>query len=49
MQNDECEIIDIQIASEAMAVTPLLDYSRPFEDMKPYLDREELEEQMVRE
>ncbi|MCW8821070.1 MAG: thiamine pyrophosphate-binding protein [Sulfurovum sp.] len=47
MQNDECEIIDIQIASEAMVVTPLLDYNRPFEDMKPYLDREELEEQMV--
>lgn len=47
MRNDECEIIDIQLVGESMAVTPLLDYSRPFEDMCPYLDRDELEEQMV--
>jgi len=47
MENDECEIIDIQLVGETMAVTPLLDYSRPFEDMSPYLDRAELEEQMV--
>ncbi len=47
MQNNHCEIIEILLTGEAMAVTPLLDYSRPFEDMSPYLDREELEEQMV--
>jgi acetolactate synthase-1/2/3 large subunit len=49
MENDDPEIIDIQLAREAMTVTPLLDYSRPFEDMSPYLDRKELEAQMVRE
>lgn len=48
MQNDECEIIDIQIEGKEMAVTPLLDYSRPFEDMSPYLDRDELKEQMIK-
>ena len=47
MQNDAPEIIDIQISGEDMTVTPLLDYSRAFEDMSPYLDREELEEQMI--
>ena len=47
MQNNDCEIIDIQIAGKEMTVSPLLDYSRPFEDMSPYLDREELEEQMI--
>lgn len=47
MQNDDCEIIDIQLSGEAMTATPLLDYSRSFEDMSPYLGREELEEQMV--
>jgi acetolactate synthase-1/2/3 large subunit len=47
MQNDECEIIEILLPGEAMTVTPTLDYSRPYEDMSPYLDRQELEEQMV--
>lgn len=49
MQNNELEIIDILLPGEAMTASPLLDYSRPFEDMAPYLDREELEEQMIRE
>ncbi len=48
MQNNDPEIIDIQLHREAMTVRPLLDYSRPYEDMIPYLDREELEDQMVR-
>ena len=47
MQNDECEIIEILLEGEAMTVTPTLDYSRPYEDMSPHLDRQELEEQMV--
>ena len=48
MENDDCEVIEIQVLGESMAVTPLLDYSRPFEDMSPYLDRKELEEQMIK-
>ncbi len=47
MQNDDCEIIEILLQGEAMTVTPTLDYSRPYEDMSPHLDRQELEEQMV--
>ena len=47
MKNDNPEVIEIQLTGKSMAVTPLLDYSRPYEDMTPYLDREELEEQMV--
>ena len=47
MENNDCEVIEVLINGDAMAATPLLDYSRPFEDMIPYLSREELEEQMV--
>ena len=47
MQNDESEIIEILLQGEEMTVTPTLDYSRPYEDMSPHLDRQELEEQMV--
>jgi len=46
MQNNDCEIIEIQLIGKSMAVSPLLDYSRPFEDMSPHLDRNELKEQM---
>lgn len=48
MQSDICEVIEIQIVGESMAVSPLLDYSRAFEDMSPYLERVELEEQMIK-
>lgn len=48
MENDDGEVIEIQVLGESMAVSPLLDYSRPFEDMSPYLDRKELEEQMIK-
>ena len=47
MNNDDCEIIEIKLEREEMVVSPLLDYSRPFEDMLPYLEREELKEQMM--
>jgi len=47
MQSDACEVVEIQLSTESMAVSPLLDYSRAFEDMSPYLDREELKDQMV--
>jgi acetolactate synthase-1/2/3 large subunit len=46
MQSNECGVIEIQLTGKSMAVSPLLDYSRPFEDMSPYLDRDELQEQM---
>jgi len=46
MSSNSPELIEIQLSNESMAVSPLLDYSRPFEDMKPHLDREELKEQM---
>ena len=49
MQNDNPELIEIRLLGKDMRVSPLLDYSRPYEDMSPYLDREELKEQMIRE
>lgn len=48
MQNDTCEVIEFQLSGKEMAVSPLLDYTRPFEDMSPHLDRAELAEQMVK-
>jgi len=47
LKNNDPEMVDIHLVGDSMAVTPLLDYSRPFEDMRPHLDREELEEQMA--
>ena len=47
LQNDDCEIFDIQLEGSLTTVEPRLDFNRPFEDMSPYLDRAELEEQMV--
>lgn len=47
MNNDNCEIIDIHLSGKSMTVTPLLDYSRSFEDMSPYLEREELAKHMI--
>ena len=47
MQNEECEIVDIQIDADLTTVEPRLDFNRSFEDMRPYLDKEELDEQMI--
>ena len=47
LQNDDCEIIDIQLEGSMTTVEPRLDFNRSFEDMSPYLSREELEERMV--
>lgn len=47
MNNDNCEIIDIHLSGKSMTVTPLLDYSRSFEDMSPYLERGELAKHMI--
>ncbi len=46
LQNDKPEIVEIIIPSKKMAVSPLLDYSRPFEDMMPHLDEDELKKLM---
>ncbi|WP_456383344.1 thiamine pyrophosphate-binding protein, partial [Hydrogenimonas sp.] len=37
MQNDDPEIFEFIIPGEKMTVSPLLDYSRPYEDMMPHL------------
>ena len=47
LQNDECEIIDIRIEADTTTVEPRLDFNRSFEDMRPYLSEEEMNEQMV--
>lgn len=47
LQNDESELIDVQVDAEMTTVEPRMDFNRSFEDMRPYLDREELEEQMT--
>jgi len=47
MQTEECEIVDIQIDADLTTVEPRLDFNRAFEDMRPYLDKEELEKHMI--
>ena len=46
LQNNDCELIDIHIEGDMTTVEPRLDFNREFEDMRPYLGKEELEEQM---
>jgi len=46
MESNRAEIIEIQLSGKETEVSPLLDYSRPFEDMTPHLNRDELREQM---
>jgi len=45
--NDNSEIIDIQLDESKDLVEPVIASGRPMEDMAPFLDREELEKQMV--
>ncbi len=47
LQNNECEIIDIRVNADNTTVEPRLDFNRSFEDMRPYLSEEEMDEQMV--
>ncbi len=47
LQDEKAEMIDIQIPADLTTVEPRLDFNRSFEDMRPYLDREELEDLMV--
>jgi len=49
MESNRAEIIEIQLSGKETEVSPLLDYSRPFEDMTPHLNRDELREQMSME
>ncbi|RUM44161.1 MAG: thiamine pyrophosphate-binding protein [Hydrogenimonas sp.] len=46
LESNTSELIEIMITGEMMCVTPRLDYSRPFEDMSPYLDKEILQSHM---
>ncbi len=47
LENDASELIDIQLSDSKHLVEPRLAGNRPMEDMAPFLDREELEKQMV--
>lgn len=47
LSTDEAELIDIQISGEMTTVEPRLDFNRSFEDMRPYLERDELKKQML--
>jgi len=46
LENDEPELLDIQISGEMTTVEPRLNFNRSFEDMRPYLERDELKKQM---
>ncbi len=47
LQNNDFELIDIRIEADTTTVEPRLDFNRSFEDMRPYLSEEEMNEQMV--
>ena len=47
LKNDEAQIIDIEISADMTTVEPRLDFNRAFEDMKPYLSRDDLKKQML--
>ena len=47
LENDECELIDIQLSDSKHLVEPRLVGNRPMEDMSPFLGREELRKQMM--
>ena len=47
LETDESELVDIQLSDCKHLVEPRLAGNRPMEDMAPFLDREELKEQMV--
>lgn len=47
LKNNQGELLDIQLDASVTTVEPRLDFNRSFEDMRPYLSRDELEEQMV--
>ncbi len=47
LSTDGPELLDIQIQADKTTVEPRLDFNRPFEEMRPYLSKQELEEQML--
>jgi len=49
LNNDAPELIEMKVAPEMTTVEPRIDFNRSFEDMRPYLDREELAKQMTLE
>lgn len=49
LSNDDTEVIEILLSGQEMTVSPLLDYARPYEDMYPYLSKEELKRRMSTE
>jgi len=49
LEDNSSEIVDIVLEAYMTTVEPRLDFNRAFEDMRPYLDREELNEQMITE
>ena len=49
LSNDDTEVIEILLSGQEMSVSPLLDYTRPYEDMMPYLSREILNQEMNHE
>ena len=47
LKNSVGELVDIQLEPSMTTVEPRLDFNRSFEDMRPYLSEEELNDQMV--
>jgi len=47
LADNHSEILDIRLEAYMTTVEPRLDFNRSFEDMRPYLDRDELKEQMM--
>ena len=47
LKNDKAQIIDIEISADMTTVEPRLDFNRAFEDMRPYLSRDDLKKQML--
>jgi len=47
LSTDSSELLDVQIEPSNTTVEPRLDFNRPFEEMRPYLSKEELETHML--
>ena len=47
LSSQKPELFEIQIQADSTTVEPRLDFNRPFEEMRPYLSKHELEEQML--
>jgi len=47
LANNTPELIDIKVEADMTTVEPRMDFNRSFEDMRPYLDRDELAKQMI--